>query len=113
VRTEAQQELDHRPGRRRTPECATTLRPRPRPGRRRPRGPRRTCDSIAGVASALDLAAELGHERVLLISDRAAGLRAVVAIHSTTLGPGVGGTRVRAYPSFDGASSTRCCCRAR
>jgi len=55
------------------------------------------------VASALDLAAELGHERVLLISDRAAGLRAVVAIHSTTLGPGVGGTRVRAYPSFDGA----------
>jgi leucine dehydrogenase len=57
------------------------------------------------VASALDLAAELGHERVLLISERAAGLRAVVAIHSTALGPGVGGTRLRAYPSFDDAAA--------
>jgi leucine dehydrogenase len=55
------------------------------------------------VATALDLAAELGHERVLVIADRAAGLRAVVAIHSTTLGPGVGGTRLRAYASFDDA----------
>lgn len=55
------------------------------------------------MTSALDLAAELGHERVLLIADRAVGLRAVVAIHDTTLGPGVGGTRMRAYPSFDEA----------
>ena len=55
------------------------------------------------MTSALDLAAELGHERVLVLSDRRTGLRAVVAIHDTSLGPGVGGTRMRAYPSFDEA----------
>jgi leucine dehydrogenase len=55
------------------------------------------------MTTALDLAAEQGHERVLLIAERAVGLRAVVAIHDTTLGPGVGGTRMKAYPSFDAA----------
>jgi hypothetical protein len=55
------------------------------------------------MTTALDLAAELGHERVLLIADRAVGLRAAVAIHDTTLGPGVGGTRMHSYPSFDAA----------
>ena len=53
--------------------------------------------------TALDLAAELGHERLVVIADRGAGLRAVVAIHDTALGPGVGGTRMRSYPSFDAA----------
>ncbi len=51
----------------------------------------------------LDLAAALGHERVIVVADRAAGLRAVIAIHDTTLGPAVGGTRMRTYPSFDDA----------
>jgi leucine dehydrogenase len=55
------------------------------------------------VRSALELAADLGHERVLVIQDPTIGLRAVVAIHSTALGPGVGGTRMRSYPSFDDA----------
>jgi len=55
--------------------------------------------------TALDLAAALGHERVLVIQDPASGLRAVVAIHSSVLGPAVGGTRMRAYPSFDDAVS--------
>lgn len=45
----------------------------------------------------------MGHERVIVLADRAVGLRAVVAIHDTTLGPGIGGTRMKAYPSFDGA----------
>ncbi len=51
----------------------------------------------------LDLAARLGHERVLLIQEPAAGLRAVIAIHDTTLGVAVGGTRMRTYPAFDDA----------
>jgi leucine dehydrogenase len=55
------------------------------------------------VTNALDLAAELGHERVLVIQRPEVGLRAVVAIHDSTLGPAVGGTRLRAYPSFDAA----------
>ncbi len=38
-----------------------------------------------------------GHEEVLLCQDRATGLRAVIAIHSTALGPALGGTRFHAY----------------
>ncbi len=55
------------------------------------------------LRTALDLASELGHERVQLIHDPESGLRSVVAIHSSVLGPAVGGTRMRAYPSFDDA----------
>jgi leucine dehydrogenase len=53
--------------------------------------------------TALDLAARLGHERVIVIHDPASGLRSVIAIHSSALGPAVGGTRMRAYPTFDAA----------
>lgn len=38
------------------------------------------------------------HERVELVHDRASGLTAIVAIHSTHLGPGAGGTRFWHYP---------------
>ncbi|GMU64312.1 MAG: valine dehydrogenase [Acidobacteriota bacterium] len=55
------------------------------------------------MSSALQLALRLGHERVIVMSDRRVGLRAAVAIHDTTLGPGIGGTRMKAYPSFDAA----------
>jgi leucine dehydrogenase len=51
----------------------------------------------------LDLALELGHERVIVVQERSVGLRAVVAIHDSTLGPAIGGTRMRAYPRFDDA----------
>lgn len=54
-------------------------------------------------ASALEFAAEIGVEELVLWTDAASGLRAVVAIHDTTFGPGVGGTRMRLYPSFDDA----------
>ena len=37
-----------------------------------------------------------GHEQVLLCQDRASGLKAVIAIHSTALGPALGGTRFHA-----------------
>lgn len=53
--------------------------------------------------SALELAALLGHEEVVLVHDPGAGLRAVIALHDTTLGPAVGGTRMRQYASFDDA----------
>jgi valine dehydrogenase (NAD+) len=38
-----------------------------------------------------------GHEQVVLCQDRASGLKAVIALHSTALGPGLGGTRFHAY----------------
>ncbi len=44
-----------------------------------------------------------GHEQVVFGHDRATGLRAIVAIHDTTLGPSLGGVRMRPYPSEDDA----------
>jgi leucine dehydrogenase len=44
-----------------------------------------------------------GYEQVVFCHDRASGLRAVVAIHSTRLGPALGGTRFFPYPSEDDA----------
>jgi valine dehydrogenase (NAD+) len=37
------------------------------------------------------------HEQIAFCSDAASGLRAIVAIHSTALGPALGGTRFRPY----------------
>ncbi len=38
------------------------------------------------------------HEQVVVATDAGSGLRAVVALHSTALGPGLGGTRMYPYP---------------
>ena len=54
--------------------------------------------------TALDAAREMGHEEVILVQDGDAGLVAIIAIHDTTLGPAVGGTRMRPYPSLDEAA---------
>lgn len=43
------------------------------------------------------------HELVLMGEDDASGYRAIIAIHSTRLGPAVGGTRLWRYPSPDAA----------
>lgn len=44
-----------------------------------------------------------GHEQVVFCQDAASGLRAVIAIHSTALGPSLGGTRFYPYESEDAA----------
>ncbi len=46
---------------------------------------------------------DLEHEQVVFASDPATGLRAIIAIHSTTLGPSLGGTRFHPYPSIGAA----------
>lgn len=43
------------------------------------------------------------HERVVLCSDPAANYRSVIAVHSTRLGPAVGGARLWRYGSLDEA----------
>lgn len=48
-----------------------------------------------------DLAGD--HEQVVFCRDAATGLQAVVAIHSTALGPALGGTRFHPYASTDDA----------
>ena len=39
-----------------------------------------------------------GHEQVVFCDDEPTGLRAIIAIHSTALGPALGGTRFHPYP---------------
>lgn len=47
--------------------------------------------------------AGMGHERVLFCSDPEVGLQAIIAVHSTVLGPGLGGVRMWPYASLDEA----------
>src|SRR5262252_6421997 len=54
-------------------------------------------------ASALSTASQAGHEQVVFCQDVQSGLRAIIAIYSTALGPALGGTRFYPYPSEDAA----------
>jgi valine dehydrogenase (NAD+) len=55
------------------------------------------------VVSKLFRSDQGGHEQVVLCQDRASGLKAVIALHSTALGPGLGGTRFFPYASDEDA----------
>jgi valine dehydrogenase (NAD+) len=48
-------------------------------------------------------ASDTGHEQVVFCQDKATGLRAIIAIYSTALGPALGGTRFFPYPTEDDA----------
>jgi len=50
-----------------------------------------------------DQMAGMGHERVLFCSSPEVGLRAIIAVHSTVLGPGLGGVRMLPYATVDEA----------
>ena len=43
------------------------------------------------------------HEQVVFCHDEKTGLRAIIAIHDTTLGPAAGGCRMWPYDSVDAA----------
>jgi glutamate dehydrogenase/leucine dehydrogenase len=43
------------------------------------------------------------HEQVVFVQDLGAGLRAIIAIHNTTLGPALGGTRMYPYATEEQA----------
>jgi valine dehydrogenase (NAD+) len=68
-------------------------------------------DSRTAVADGLDIApvpdsgatGHSGHEQVVFCQDAPTGLRAIIAIYSTKLGPALGGTRFYPYPSEDAA----------
>jgi valine dehydrogenase (NAD+) len=47
--------------------------------------------------------APAGHEQVVFCHDAPTGLRAIIAIYSTALGPALGGTRFYPYPNEDAA----------
>src|SRR6476659_2561795 len=44
-----------------------------------------------------DRMTENDYEQVVFCQDRSTGLKAIIAIHNTTLGPGLGGTRMYNY----------------
>lgn len=50
----------------------------------------------AGIFGALS---QLGHEQVVFCHDEPTGLKAIIAIHNTVLGPALGGTRMWNYTS--------------
>ena len=46
---------------------------------------------------------DAGHEQVVFCQDRGSGLKAIIAVYSTALGPALGGTRFYPYASEDDA----------
>jgi leucine dehydrogenase len=50
-----------------------------------------------------DTIAGMGHEQVVLCQDSATGYRGIIAVHSTVLGPALGGTRFWNYANDDEA----------
>lgn len=56
---------------------------------------------MTDVLSTLFRSDQGGHEQVVLCQDRETGLKAVIAIHSTALGPALGGTRFHSYAAAD------------
>lgn len=53
--------------------------------------------------SVFGMISEMGHEQVVFCNDEATGLRAIIAVHNTVLGPALGGTRMWNYASEDEA----------
>lgn len=56
-----------------------------------------------GVFDRTDHLKDAGHEQVVLCQDPQSGLRAIIAIYSTALGPALGGTRFYPYASEEAA----------
>ncbi|ALC90384.1 leucine dehydrogenase [Bacillus sp. FJAT-18017] len=60
--------------------------------------------SYTGGVGTMDIFMQIsGHEQVVFCNDEQTGLRAIIAIHSTKLGPALGGCRMRPYQSTEEA----------
>ena len=53
----------------------------------------------SGTESVFDQIARMGHEQVVHCYDEETGLKAIIGIHNTVLGPALGGTRMWVYNS--------------
>ncbi len=62
-------------------------------------GPAEATSESKHQQSVFDLADEMGHEQIAFCNDPASGLRSIIAIHSTVLGPSLGGIRMWNYSS--------------
>jgi leucine dehydrogenase len=61
------------------------------------------CERGSDVMDVLRYMAEHGHEQLVVCSEPSVGLKAFIAIHDTTLGPAVGGTRIWPFETEDEA----------
>ncbi|HEY7861691.1 MAG TPA: Glu/Leu/Phe/Val dehydrogenase dimerization domain-containing protein, partial [Gemmatimonadaceae bacterium] len=59
--------------------------------------------SSSSTTGLFDTIAGMGHEQLVLCSDPSASYRGIIAVHSTTLGPALGGTRFWTYASDEEA----------
>ena len=50
-----------------------------------------------------ELMEQFGHEQIVFCSNKESGLKAIIAIHDTTLGPAIGGTRMLNYSTVNDA----------
>ncbi len=44
-----------------------------------------------------------GYEKIIKVTQKDVGLNAIICIHSTIMGPALGGTRIHPYPTFEAA----------
>lgn len=56
--------------------------------------------ATSGVLQQMEL---MDHEQVVFCNDKASGLKAIIGIHNTTLGPSLGGTRMWHYAKHEDA----------
>ncbi|SRR5579883_466056 len=56
-------------------------------------------ESTTAHRELFDLVGERDHEQVVICHDKKSGLKAIIGIHNTTLGPALGGTRMWTYAS--------------
>jgi leucine dehydrogenase len=54
-------------------------------------------ETASGALGLFDTMSEMGHEQLVMCHDRSSGYRGIIAIHDTTLGPALGGTRFWQY----------------
>ena len=66
-------------------------------------GPDAGRDASAPLPDGASAPVPTGHEQVVFCHDAPTGLRAIIAIYSTALGPSLGGTRFYPYPSEEAA----------
>ena len=81
-----------------------------RPVRTTPAGPEERVTTVTDSSAIARPTSEfsvfdrlIGHEQVVFCHDEPTGLRAIIAIHSTALGPALGGTRFYPYASDEAA----------
>lgn len=58
---------------------------------------------VSTSVNVLETMHKMGHEQLVFCQDEATGLMSIIGIHSTVLGPALGGTRMWNYKTFDEA----------